>query len=361
VRLLTVVGNRPQFVKAAAVSKHLDDRVEEVLVHTGQHYDAELSEVFFEELGLRAPDNELGVGSGTHAEQTGGVITALEPLVERAAPDAMLVYGDTNSTLGAALVAAKSGVPLAHVEAGMRSGDRSMPEEVNRVVTDSVTDLLLCSTEVAVRNLEAEGLSGGVELVGDVMADVALVFGPEADRRSRVLEELGLEERAYSVATTHRPANVDDPGRLAGVIEILSRVAEEAPVVLPAHPRTLPAFERMDGLAGLEARGIRVVPPLGYLDMARLVRASRLVVTDSGGLQKEAFLAAVPCLTLRETTEWTETVEAGWNRLIGVDPGRVEAALSELPAPAESTSALALYGDGRAGTRIAELLATRFV
>ena len=360
-RLLTVVGNRPQFVKAAAVSKHLDGgRIEEVLVHTGQHYDPELSEVFFEELGLRPPEHELDVGSGTHAEQTGGVITALEPLVERAAPEAMLVYGDTNSTLGAALVAAKSGVPLAHVEAGMRSGDRSMPEEVNRVVTDSVADLLLCSTEVAVRNLEAEGLGERAELVGDVMADAAVAFGPVAERRSRILEKLGLEERAYSVATTHRPANVDDPGRLARVVEVLSRVAEEAPVVLAAHPRTRAALEGVEDLAGLEDRGIQLGPPLGYLDMACLVRASRLVVTDSGGLQKEAFLAAVPCLTLRETTEWTETVEAGWNRLIGIDPDRVGSALAELPAPGESSPALALYGEGTAGARIAELLATRF-
>ena len=357
-RVLTVVGNRPQFVKAAAVSSHLRERAEEVLVHTGQHYDRELSELFFEELELPPPRHRLEIGSGTHAEQTGQLLLELEPLLEQVAPDAILVYGDTNSTLGAALVAAKAGLPLAHVEAGMRSFARSMPEEVNRVVADSLATLLLCSTEFAVSNLEREGQRGEAILVGDVMADVAVLFGPIADRRSKVLERLALEPRGYSVATAHRAGNVDDPERLGAVVELLARAAEQAPVVLALHPRTRLRLESAGMLEGLEGRGIRPIDPLGYLDMTRMVRASRAVITDSGGLQKEAFLAAVPCLTMREETEWIETVEAGWNRLVGLDADSAQRALAELPGPGERESrALEIYGGGKAGERVAAALA----
>jgi UDP-N-acetylglucosamine 2-epimerase (non-hydrolysing)/UDP-GlcNAc3NAcA epimerase len=360
-RVLTVIGNRPQFVKAAAVSQRLREGAEEVLVHTGQHYDRELSEIFFEELGLPPPDHQLGVGSGSHAEQTAAIITGLEPLAREIGPDVLLVYGDTNSTLGGALVAAKLRIPQAHVEAGMRSFNRTMPEEINRVVADSVAELLLCSTELAVRNLDAEGLGGGAVLVGDVMADVALTFGPIADRRSDALERLGLEERGFSVATAHRAGNVDDPGRLAQLIDLLSRAAETAPVVFAVHPRTRARLEAAGSLDSLAARGIRAVDPLGYLDITRLVRASRAVITDSGGLQKEAFLASVPCVTMREETEWVETVEAGWNRLVGLDPDAAAAALKELPEPGEATSPAAeLYGGGQAGSRVAAAIAKRF-
>ena len=360
-RVLTVIGNRPQFVKAAAVSTQLRARAEEVVVHTGQHYDRELSGIFFEELGLAPPDHLLEVGSGTHAEQTAAIITRLEPLVGRIRPDAMLVYGDTNSTLGGALVAAKARVPQAHVESGMRSFVREMPEEINRVVTDSLADLLLCSTELAVQNLDREGLGAGAALVGDVMADVALTFGPIADRRSQVLERLGLEPRSYCVATAHRAGNVDEPERLARLVEVLAAAAEVAPVVFAVHPRTRARLEAAGLLDSLEARGIRAVEPLGYLDITRLVRSSRAVVTDSGGLQKEAFLASVPCATMREETEWVETVEAGWNRLVGLDPDAAARALGELPRPSESVSPAAeLYGGGRAGERVAIALAERY-
>jgi UDP-GlcNAc3NAcA epimerase len=359
-KVLTVIGNRPQFVKAAAVSTKLRERCEEVLVHTGQHYDRELSEIFFEELGVPPPDHQLEVGSGTHAEMTGAIITRLEPLIAELAPDALLVYGDTDSTLGGALVAAKAQVPLAHVEAGMRSFNRSMPEEINRVVADSLSGLSLCSTEVAVKNLRDEGLGDTAALVGDVMADVALVFGPVADRRSDALERLGLEPRGFCVATAHRPGNVDDPESLRALLEVLARVAAEAeaPVVFAVHPRTRARLEAAGEVDGLESRGIRAVEPLGYLDITRLLRAARAVVTDSGGLQKEAFLASVPCVTMREETEWVETVESGWNRLVGLDADDAAAALAELPEPdGEQSPAAELYGGGKAGERVSEAIA----
>ena len=360
-KVMTVIGNRPQFVKAAAVSTHLRARAEEIVVHTGQHYDRELSGIFFEELGLEPPDHLLGVGSASHAEQTGAIITRLEPLVDRVAPDAVLIYGDTNSTLGGALVAAKARVPQAHVEAGMRSFVRDMPEEINRVVADSLGELLLCSTEEAVRNLDREGLAEGAALVGDVMADVALTFGPIAERRSQVLESLELEPRSYCLATAHRAGNVDEPDRLAQVIDVLARAAEVAPVVFAVHPRTQARLEAAGLLDSLAPRGIRPIGPLGYLDITQLLRSSRAVVTDSGGLQKEAFLASVPCVTLREETEWVETVAEGWNRLVGLDPDAAAKALDELPNPGEGTSPAAeLYGGGRAGERVAAAIEERF-
>jgi UDP-GlcNAc3NAcA epimerase len=355
--VLTVIGNRPQFVKAAAVSAQLRQRADEVLVHTGQHYDPELSDIFFEQLEMPAPDRELGIGSGSHAEQTAAILTGLEPLVAELRPDALLVYGDTNSTLGGALVAAKASVPLVHVEAGMRSGNRRMPEEINRLVVDSIGGLLLCSTETALENLRAEGRDSQALVTGDVMADIALAFGHVADERSDVLERLGLVPRGFTVATAHRPGNVDDPERLALLVEVLARAAEEAPVVFPVHPRTRARLEAIGPLDGLRERGITAVEPLGYLDITRLVRTARAVLTDSGGLQKEAFLASVPCLTMREETEWVETTESGWNRLIGLRPEAVEGALAELPAPGEKSPAAELYNAGEAGERVAAAIA----
>ncbi len=358
-KVLTVIGNRPQFVKAAAVSTKLRERATEVLVHTGQHYDRELSEVFFEELKLPPPDHMLGAGSGSHAEMTGSIMRALEPLVAELSPDALLVYGDTDSTLAGALVAAKAEVPLAHVEAGMRSFNRSMPEEVNRVVADALAGLSLCPTEVAMRNLENEGLGATARLVGDVMADVAMIFGPIAEQRSEVLGRLELEPRGYCVATAHRAGNVDDPAKLARLLEVLERGAAEAPVIFAVHPRTRARLEASGAADGLEARGIRAIDPLGYLDITKLLRNSRAVLTDSGGLQKEAFLASVPCVTMREETEWVETVETGWNRLVGLDPDAAEEALRELPRPDQGLTSPAeqLYGGGKAGERVAEQIA----
>jgi UDP-GlcNAc3NAcA epimerase len=359
VKVLTVVGNRPQFVKAAAVSRHLRRHAEEVLVHSGQHYDEALSGVFFEELELPRPDHLLGVGSGSHAVQTATTMARLEPLAEAERPDAMLVYGDTNTTAAAALVGAKLPLPVVHVEAGMRSFDLSMPEEANRVLTDAIGRLLLCPTEAAMRNLAAEGLAGRARLVGDPMADLALELGPLAEARSDVLDRLGLARGGYLVATLHRAANVDDAAALGRAVDLLLAAGERhGPVAVPLHPRTRARLEA----AGLGERlrgapGVRPVEPLGYLDFSALLRGARAILTDSGGVQKEAFLAAVPCLTLRAETEWVETVESGWNRLVGLDREPALAALEELlAAPPASPPDPGLYAAGEAGERCVEAL-----
>ena len=356
-RILTVVGNRPQFVKAAAVSRQLRERAEETLVHTGQHYDRELSEVFFEELQVPPPDHELHAGSGSHAEQTAAIMTALESLAGDR-PDAMLIYGDTNSTLAGALVGAKQRIPVAHVEAGMRSFDRAMPEEVNRVIADCLSALLLCSTETAVENLRREGRGDGARLVGDVMADVAKLFGPVAERRSDALRRLGLEPGSYLVATAHRAGNVDDPASLERLVEVLERAAQRTPVVFPVHPRTRARLEAAGKLNGLAPANVTATEPMGYLDFTKLVRNSRAVLTDSGGLQKEAYLAGVPCVTLRDTTEWVETVEAGWNRLVDLDTEAALAALEELiERRRDDEPDPDLYGSGDAGRRVSDEIA----
>ncbi|HEY1275151.1 MAG TPA: UDP-N-acetylglucosamine 2-epimerase (non-hydrolyzing), partial [Thermoleophilaceae bacterium] len=317
-RIVTIIGNRPQFVKAAAVSRRLRERHEELIVHTGQHYDDELSRVFFEELGVPAPDRELGAGSGTNTAQTARILAELEPVLGELRPDLALVYGDTNSTLAGALAAAQAGIPVGHVEAGMRSFDRSMPEELNRVLTDHASGLLLCSTETAVRNLEREGAAGEAHLVGDVMADVSLAFRDIAEQRSRAVEERRLDPGGYLVLTAHRAGNVDDPARLRMLVELVE--ALPTPVVFPVHPRTRGRLEEQ-GLAErlAAAQGVELAAPLGYLDFLKLTRHARAVLTDSGGVQKEAYLLGVPCVTLRDTTEWVETVEAGWNVLVDLD------------------------------------------
>ena len=350
-RVLTVIGNRPQFVKAAAVSRLLREDHEERIVHTGQHYDDELSQIFFDELGVPAPDRELNAGGGTNTEQTARILALLEGEIEAATPDLALVYGDTNSTLAGALAAAQARVPVAHVEAGMRSFDRTMPEELNRVLTDHASDLLLCSTETAMANLQNEGGAGEAHLVGDVMADVSLTFRPLAEERSTALADHGLEPGEYLLATAHRAGNVDDPERLGRLVALLE--ALPLTVLLPLHPRT----EARLAATGLRARldaaaNVRLAPPLGYLEFTALLRQARAVLTDSGGVQKEAYLAGTPCVTLRSTTEWTETVDAGWNVLVDLDASAAVAALERRP-PAERP---ALYGDGRAGARVVAAL-----
>jgi UDP-GlcNAc3NAcA epimerase len=361
-KVVTVVGNRPQFVKAAAVSPHLRERVDEVLVHSGQHYDRRLSAVFFEELGLPRPDRQLGVGSGTHAEQTAAAIERLEPLLLAERPDAAIVYGDTNTTLAAALAAAKLCVPLVHVEAGMRCFDRKMPEEANRVVADRLAGLLLCATETAVANLAAEGQGDRARLVGDPMADVLLALGPVAERESVIRERLGIAAGGYLAATVHRAANVDDPAALERVVALLSGAAERhGPLVFALHPRTRAALLRDGLMARLEATaGLVLSEPLGYLDFVSLLRGARAVLTDSGGVQKEAYLAGVPCLTMRDRTEWTETLAGGRNRLVGLDAGAALAALAALPAagtPAGAAPDPRVYGAGEAGERCAAEIA----
>jgi UDP-GlcNAc3NAcA epimerase len=346
VRILTVVGNRPQFIKAAAVSGPLRERHEEILVHTGQHYDDSLSRVFFSELGLARPERELGIGEGSNSSQTARMLAALEPLLGELRPDAALVYGDTNSTLAGALAAAQARVPVVHVEAGMRSFDRSMPEELNRVLSDHLAELLLCSSQSAAANLRAESVAGRVELVGDVMVDVALRWQPTARADIAVPAAYGLHQGAYLLLTAHRAGNVDDPARLRALVELIGALPET--VLFPVHPRTRARLTAAGLLKQLErSEHVRISEPLGYLEFSALVCQARAVLTDSGGVQKEAYLAGVPCVTLRANTEWTETVDSGWNTLVDLDAGAALAALEREP-PRERP---ALYGDGHAAER----------
>ncbi|HEX4838500.1 MAG TPA: UDP-N-acetylglucosamine 2-epimerase (non-hydrolyzing) [Solirubrobacteraceae bacterium] len=345
-KILTVVGNRPQFIKAAAVSGPLRAEHEEILVHTGQHYDDALSSVFFAELGLSAPEHELGIGGGSNTSQTARMVAALEPLLSETTPDAALVYGDTNSTLAGALVAAQRCVPVVHVEAGMRSFDRSMPEELNRVLCDRMSDLLLCASDTAAGNLRRESATGRIEVVGDVMVDVATRWQPTARANGATPAAYGLEPGSYLLLTAHRAGNVDEPDRLRTLLQLI--VALPKPVLFPMHPRTRARLHSAGLSAELEALdGVLLTEPLGYVEFSALVCNARAVLTDSGGLQKEAYLAGVPCVTLRSTTEWVETVAAGWNTLVDLDAEQALAAL-ERPAPPEHPR---LYGDGKAAER----------
>jgi UDP-GlcNAc3NAcA epimerase len=350
VRVLSVIGNRPQFIKSAPLFEALENAgVEEILLHTGQHYDPELSAVFVEELGLPEPAYRLNGGSGTHAEQTARMLPGVEAAILAERPDAVVVYGDTNSTLAGALAAVKVGVPVAHVEAGLRSFDRTMPEEVNRVVVDAISTLLLCPSDTAVANLRREGATGGVHQVGDVMYDASVRLAPIARERSGVLRDTRVDPGGYVLLTLHREANA----RAESLREVAAALAELGePVVFPAHPRTRAVLERER--VELPA-AVRLVPPLGYLDFAALASQARVVATDSGGVQKEAYWYGVPCVTLRDSTEWLETVEAGWNVLVGTDARAIVAALRDAPRPDARPP---LYGDGRAAERIAELLYT---
>jgi UDP-GlcNAc3NAcA epimerase len=351
VRILTVVGNRPQFIKAAAVSGPLRERHEEILVHTGQHYDDSLSRVFFNELGLARPDRELGLGGGSNTSQTARMLAALEPLLVELAPDAALVYGDTNSTLAGGLAAAQAGVPVVHVEAGMRSFDRTMPEELNRVLSDHLAELLLCSSQTAAENLRAESVAGTIEVVGDVMVDVALRWQPAARANADVPAAYGLSPGNYLLLTAHRAGNVDDPERLRALVELVLELPH--PVLFPLHPRTRARLIDAGLLDTLERRdGVQLTEPLGYVQFSALVCQARAVLTDSGGVQKEAYLAGVPCVTLRANTEWVETVETGWNTLVDLDADTALAALERDP-PAERPT---LYGDGHAAERCVEAI-----
>jgi UDP-GlcNAc3NAcA epimerase len=346
VRILTVVGNRPQFIKAAAVSGPLREQHEEILVHTGQHYDDSLSRVFFAELGLARPDRELGIGGGSNTAQTARMLAALEPLLGELQPDAVLVYGDTNSTLAGALAAAQAGIPVVHIEAGMRSFDRSMPEELNRVLADHLGDLLLCASETAAGNLRAESVAGAIEVVGDVMVDVAMARQPSARADTSTLAEHGLMPGSYLLLSAHRAGNVDDPRRLRALVELIE--ALPSPVLFSVHPRTRARLTDAGLMQQLERTdGLELSEPLGYLEFSALLCQARAVLTDSGGVQKEAYLAGVPCVTLRANTEWVETVAAGWNTLVDLDASAALAALDS-PPPRERPP---LYGDGHAAER----------
>lgn len=348
-KVLTVIGARPQFIKAGPVSAALASRVDEVVVNTGQHYDYEMSDVFFRDLGLRAPDHSLGVGSATHAAQTGAMLEKLEPVMIDERPEVVLVYGDTNSTLAGALAAVKLGIPVAHVEAGLRSFNRAMPEEINRVLTDHVASLLFAPSEVSRKQLAMEGIKDGVHVTGDVMYDAIRRYAPIATQTSGYPQLLNVAPGGYYLCTVHRAENTDDAGRLGRIFAALRSL--KRPVVVPLHPRTRKRIAEF----GVETGGnVRVIDPVGYLDMLQLLQQSAVLLTDSGGLQKESYYAGIPCVTLRGETEWTETVDAGWNVLAGQDQQRIAEAVSSfngsMPARPE------LYGDGKAAERIADLL-----
>jgi UDP-N-acetylglucosamine 2-epimerase (non-hydrolysing) len=358
VKIINIVGARPNLMKIAplmeAYRRHAE--IEPLLVHTGQHYDANMSELFFNQLGIPKPDLNLEVGSASHAVQTAEIMKAFEPVVLEREPDAVLVVGDVNSTIACGLVAVKLGIRLIHVEAGLRSFDRGMPEEINRVLTDSISDLLLCSEPSGVENLRREGIDDAkIHLVGNVMIDTVLRHLERA-RESTILEDFSLPEGGYAVLTLHRPSNVDDPRVLGGLLDALEVVQSEQPILFPAHPRTrakLADFGLADRVASMP--GLRLVEPLGYLDFLRLMACARVVLTDSGGIQEETTILRVPCLTLRENTERPITVELGTNRVVGQDPERIVAAYREASTREPAAQAPPLW-DGRASERIIERL-----
>jgi UDP-GlcNAc3NAcA epimerase len=353
VRVFSVVGARPQFIKAAPLSSALRVHHSEFLVHTGQHYDDDMSDVFFRQLGIPLPDANLGIGSGSHAEQTAAMMHPLERLMLEQQPDWVLVYGDTNSTLAAALAAAKIRLPVAHVEAGLRSYNRAMPEEINRVLTDHAATILFCPTDVAVENLAKEGITAGVSITGDIMVDAVLRNVDAARRESSIHHQLGLPRgQTYLAATIHRPANTDSPENLAAIIGAFNTAP--MPVIFPVHPRTRKMIETF----GLEpSDNLRLVNPLGYVDMLALVDGAAALITDSGGLQKEAYILETPCITIRPETEWVETVRSGWNRLCGAERPAILVAINAAftTHPADHPD---YYGDGHAAERIVTALET---
>jgi UDP-GlcNAc3NAcA epimerase len=342
------VGARPEFIQSAPVSRALRREHQEVLVHTGQHYDYLMSQTFFDDLGIPAPDYNLEVGSGSHGYQTGQILIRMEEVLLREQPDLVVVRGDTNSTLAGALAAAKLHIPVAHIEAGERSFDRWMPEEINRLLADNLADIHFCVCRTSVQHLAAEGIAAKVYQVGDVMFDATLESLAIARRRSDIRQRLELISHTYILVTVHRAANTDDLKRLGEIVEALNNINER--IVFPVHPRTQKALARL----GCElAPHVQVIEPVGYFDMLMLEEGARLIMTDSGGLQREAYFLAIPCLTLRQETEWVETVEAGWNRLVGTDPSKIIDAWRTFEPPPERPS---IFGDGHASQRIAAIL-----
>lgn len=350
-RIVTIVGARPQFIKAAPVSKALRAAGhQEILVHTGQHYDYGMSKIFFEELNIAEPDVNLEIGSGSHGSQTGQMLIHIEQVLLAEKPDRVLVYGDTNSTLAGALAACKLHIPIAHVEAGLRSFNREMPEEHNRVLTDHCADLLFCPTRTAVDNLAHEGITKGVHRVGDTMYDAVLQFAEIARQRSTILQDLEIEPKEYLLVTVHRPYNTDSPENLQAILSAFGELDE--PIVFPVHPRTLKMLKTFNLNSKIE--NLKLIEPVGYLDMLMLEQNARLILTDSGGMQKEAYFFAVPCVTLRPETEWVETVEAGWNVVVGADKTCIIQAVRSFMIPSDAHPML--YGDGQAAGQIIQAL-----
>jgi UDP-GlcNAc3NAcA epimerase len=364
VRLVTIVGARPQFVKAAVVTSAIKSYnhqkhahcLEEILVHTGQHYDFDMSQVFFNQLDIPAPQYHLEVGSGRHGEQTAKMMVGIEEVLLKECPDFVAVYGDTNSTLAGALSAAKLNIPVAHVEAGLRSFNRVMPEELNRIVTDRLSTLLFCPTDISIGNLKNEGIHQGAYQVGDVMLDAFLAYKKTAIQSSTVLETHNLKDRSYCLATVHRQENTDDHSRLLSIFSAFSELAKaDCPLIVPLHPRTRKSLLKIESCIEPN-RNVKLTLPFNYLDMIALISRAKTILTDSGGVQREAYFARVPCVTLRDETEWTETAESGWNIIAGTKTEDIVRAFNrldhaDLPAPP------AYFGDGHASERIVEILA----
>ncbi len=347
-KIISIVGARPEFIQASPVSRALRPRHQEILIHTGQHYDYKMSQAFFDELEIPPPDYNLEVGSGNHGQQTAQILSSLEEVLLKEQPDLVIIRGDTNSTIAGAIAASKLHIPLAHIEAGERSFDRRMPEEINRVVADSISNMHLCVSKAAIHNLAQEGITNCVNWVGDVMFDAMLANRPIAYRNSNILESLGFARGEYALVTVHRAANTDDPVRLGQIVNILNHAPE--PVVFPAHPRTRKALTH---LGAAFAPHVFVIDPVSYFDMIVLEDNARLIATDSGGVQREAYFLSKPCLTLRDETEWTETVEAGWNRLMPLDLDVVMDTWKNFTPP---TAQPPIFGDGKAGEKIATLI-----
>lgn len=348
-KIVSVVGARPQFIKCVPLSKKIRKLAREVLVHTGQHYDYEMSKIFFDEMGIPEPDYNLGIGSDSHGKQTGDMLAAIEDVLLKEKPDITLVYGDTNSTLAGALAAAKLNIPVAHVEAGLRSFNRKMPEEINRIVTDHLSTWLFAPSEVAHQNLEKEGITSGVHVVGDIMYDCILLFKEKALSKSAYPGKLGLQPKDYYLCTIHRPENTDNIENLKNIFSALNLLDKK--VVLPLHPRTR---KMMDQFKIKEGENVILIEPVGYFDMLQLLRLSACVLTDSGGVQKEAYYLEVPCVTLRNETEWVETVKVGWNILCGSDPQKIVQAVVKFSSMTPGHPDL--YGTGTASLKIIEIL-----
>ena len=370
-KIVTIVGARPQFIKAAAIRRaileidNLKKRIQDIWVHTGQHYDYMMDRVFFEELKLPKPDYHLGVGSGSHAKQTGKMLERIEAVLEKERPETVIVYGDTNSTLAGALAAAKVKIPVAHVEAGLRSYNSSMPEEINRLLTDHLSTLLFCPTDQAVRNLSKEGIKDGrrrtVKNVGDVMYDSILYYSELTQKKSSILNDLGLFTPSsklrtpdYYLATLHRAENTDDPRRLGSVCRALDEIGKRTPVILPLHPRTEKIIKGCHLFS--QFKNIKFIDRVSYLDMLTLERNARAILTDSGGVQKEAYWLRVPCFTLREETEWTETIRSGWNVLVGTGVRRIVREVSQKKRRREYPKEAKNFGDGKASQKIVQIL-----
>lgn len=366
IKILTIVGARPQFIKAAVVSRaiqqHNVDRsmpeITEVLVHTGQHYDENMSKVFFEQLEIPEPQYNLGVSNGSHGQMTGEMLIAIEDVLLKEKPDRVLVYGDTNSTLAGALAAAKLHIPVAHVEAGLRSFNRRMPEEINRVLTDQISDILFCPSETAITNLRQEGVTDGVQVVGDVMYDAFLQYQKMAKNKSTILSDLDIQPAEYCLATLHRQENTDDPDRLSSVFSAFQKMgSRKLPLIVPLHPRTKKCLTKYNIEIGSNF-SLQTISPVNYLDMIALESSALVILTDSGGMQKEAYFAGVPCITLRDETEWVETVEAGANIIAGTDSDSILSAFSKIQN-SHSTFKDGLYGDGHAAEKIVQALVSK--